>query len=279
MATTDQYLKARLRGTLNGTWVEVKQSLICKKKGQLGVFALKSFDPGDPITEYASYYKQPGKVGRGNAFLMSGPDGVKSVVVGIRRLKNLDGRGVAQLANDALCVRLTKSVNNCDFIEFSRKVYLVATREIACGDELLVSYGWEYWDESRCSQFDDEGERVLCQHRTLASALQRTYGISVGNCIHDRADDNKQSPFDLVSFEINEKSFVCPVTGLSHTQAAKFRMRYEKVTEDGEVVWTSEHPEQRQQGNARFLDYTYVCTICDKACESHFARFDKSSVS
>ncbi len=207
---------------------------------------------------------------------MDAPAGVQSANVGVRRLKNLAGRGVAQLANDALCSRLTKMDNNCDFIEYDRRMYLVARRNIARGEELLVHYGWGYWEESRCKQMSDEFQRVLHQHRTLAAALESKYGLRVGNCVHSADDENNQRPFDITSFDI-PGPLTCPATGVLH-QKPMFRMRHDKVTEDGTVVWSSETGNNETESmNLQMvpvhLDYTYVCTICAQACTAPFVRF------
>lgn len=61
----------------------------------------------------------------------------------------------AQMANDAMHVDVTGFENNARFVEFKvgrgtrMQVWLVATRSIAEGDEILVSYGIDYWLNQR----------------------------------------------------------------------------------------------------------------------------------
>ena len=127
--TTCKYHEAVLHGNLGGPWVEVKQSDVVKHAGQVGVFLKSAVGARHPLTWYACYIKRKDKVGKNNLFTMEcGKE--SAFAVGIRKLACLEGRGVAQLANDALCVRLTQRENNCDFIDFNGKVYLVSRRDI-----------------------------------------------------------------------------------------------------------------------------------------------------
>lgn len=54
--------------------------------------------------------------------------------------------GVAHFANDAKgIVRLPGVANNAEYETEKGRCYLVATRDIAAGSEILVGYGGEYW--------------------------------------------------------------------------------------------------------------------------------------
>lgn len=54
---------------------------------------------------------------------------------------------LARYANDAKGLKIIKGLeNNCDFIKEGERVFLKALRNINAGEELLVSYGKEYWE-------------------------------------------------------------------------------------------------------------------------------------
>jgi hypothetical protein len=52
--------------------------------------------------------------------------------------------GVARYANDCRG-RIKRGMCNAEFVEKRRRIYLRALRNISSGDEILVSYGEEYW--------------------------------------------------------------------------------------------------------------------------------------
>jgi len=117
MLKANQYAAAKAKGIKDGTWVQVKQSEICKDAGQIGIFTLKPFPPREPITWYTSYYLKNSHTVARNAYAMEAPAGINRTAIGVRQLARLRNRGVAQLANDALCPRLSSKTNNCDFLE------------------------------------------------------------------------------------------------------------------------------------------------------------------
>jgi hypothetical protein len=62
--------------------------------------------------------------------------------------------GCAHLANDAIHPEVTGRANNCEFVEVEgegggaagvRRLYLVTTRDVRRGEELLVPYSFQYW--------------------------------------------------------------------------------------------------------------------------------------
>lgn len=53
----------------------------------------------------------------------------------------------ARYANDAAGLSRTKGLkNNCEYDVFGDKCFIVATRDIKAGEEILVDYTKEYWD-------------------------------------------------------------------------------------------------------------------------------------
>lgn len=53
----------------------------------------------------------------------------------------------ARYANDALGFTRVKGIrNNCDYITFGDKCFIVAARDIQAGEEIFVNYTNSYWD-------------------------------------------------------------------------------------------------------------------------------------
>ncbi|MBK8952192.1 MAG: hypothetical protein IPM85_07825 [Chitinophagaceae bacterium] len=57
---------------------------------------------------------------------------------------------LARYANDARGIGRVKGVlNNAEYVEHGKKVYIQAVKDIPAGVEILVNYGKEYWDAIR----------------------------------------------------------------------------------------------------------------------------------
>lgn len=64
-----------------------------------------------------------------------------------------DKKSKARYANDARGLKRIKGfINNAIYIESRGRVFIESTRDIAPGEEILVSYGKEYWDAIRYNQ-------------------------------------------------------------------------------------------------------------------------------
>jgi SET domain-containing protein len=69
----------------------------------------------------------------------------------INRNHVVDAKGckecIARYANDAKGITKVKGLsNNCSYTVINNKVFIKAIKNIQPGEELLVSYGKEYWD-------------------------------------------------------------------------------------------------------------------------------------
>jgi uncharacterized protein len=54
---------------------------------------------------------------------------------------------IARYANDARGLKQMKGTrNNSTYLNEKNKIFIVAERDIAAGEEILVDYGKEYWD-------------------------------------------------------------------------------------------------------------------------------------
>lgn len=127
--------------------VYIKKSSICSG---LGIFASKNICKGDIISWYYGKvvkckklkhkkYKYNKNIIKYNCI------NKKEYIIGISDLKNLKGKGLAHIANDAIYFGLTGKTNNSYFIYDGKYVLLLAYRNINKNEEILVSYGLEYW--------------------------------------------------------------------------------------------------------------------------------------
>jgi SET domain-containing protein len=56
-------------------------------------------------------------------------------------------KSLGRYANDARGMKKIKGLlNNSEYVEEGKKVYIDATKDIPAGGEVLVSYGKEYWE-------------------------------------------------------------------------------------------------------------------------------------
>lgn len=69
-------------------------------------------------------------------------------------------RAIARFANDAQGITKVKGMrNNAVYERHGDKVFIKAVRDISAGDEILVSYGKEYWDTHRRNERIDREAR------------------------------------------------------------------------------------------------------------------------
>ena len=81
-------------------------------------------------------------------------DGTNGYIYFINRDHVLDAytyrKALGRYANDARGMKRKKGLrNNAVYETVGLKVYIVATRDIPAGSEILVDYGKEYWDVIR----------------------------------------------------------------------------------------------------------------------------------
>jgi len=56
-------------------------------------------------------------------------------------------RSLGRYANDARGMKKIKGLlNNSEYVEVGKRVYIDAKKDIPAGEEILVSYGKEYWE-------------------------------------------------------------------------------------------------------------------------------------
>lgn len=162
----------------SGRIVRVGRSRVCEG---LGVFAARYVPKCTPMTLYWGK-EVPSLLDltdaeRAYAYELPRRD---AYLIGERRLEHLVGRGVGQLLNDAIAVELTGRTNNCAFVHRRGRIFVVAIRNIAAGEELLADYHISYWiGMARAAPPPPLPPRVLrWAERQLAveTALRLVYG-------------------------------------------------------------------------------------------------------
>jgi uncharacterized protein len=133
--------------------LEIKKSKI--PGAGKGLFATGVFKRGDQVIEYTGENITWAECKRRNELL----DGVGAYYFYVSPRKCVDAQNVldslARYANDAAgLVRIEGIKNNSRFEVIKGKPYIIASRTIKPGDEILVGYGKEYWDAMRENGFD-----------------------------------------------------------------------------------------------------------------------------
>jgi SET domain-containing protein len=115
-------------------------------RGGKGLYTRKMIRKGDHIIEYKGKMTTWKNVDHRN--------GTNGYIYFISRRHVLDAftykRALGRYANDARGMSRRKGLrNNAAYETVGLKVYIVATRDIPAGSEILVGYGKEYWDVIR----------------------------------------------------------------------------------------------------------------------------------
>jgi uncharacterized protein len=114
--------------------------------GGKGLYTRKKIRKGDRIIEYKGKMTNWKEVNH--------RDGTNGYIYFINRDHVLDAftyrKALGRYANDARGMKRKKGLrNNAVYETVGLKVYIVATRDIPPGSEILVDYGKEYWDVIR----------------------------------------------------------------------------------------------------------------------------------
>lgn len=127
--------------------VYIKKSDVCKG---IGLFAKETIETDTIITWY---YGKIDNVTKNNKYIIDydTKNGVENLI-GITDMYQINnninkeyGKGLAQFANDAIISIITNKCNNSHFIQKDNHVLLISNKKILKDEEVLVSYGIEYW--------------------------------------------------------------------------------------------------------------------------------------
>ena len=133
--------------------LQVKRSVITG--AGKGLFTKKMIKKGSLIVEYTgtvTSWKEADHVNFTNGYIYYVN---RNHVIDARKHTKSLGRYV----NDANGLERTPGFcNNAQYVKEKGKIYLQATADIPAGEEILVSYGKEYWDViKRNRELDEEG--------------------------------------------------------------------------------------------------------------------------
>ena len=153
--------------------VRVGPSTVCDG---VGCFATRFLPKGTPVTVYAGRARKTirGLSDRDLAYTYTRAAPYGDNIVGYRDKRRLNGRGVAQLTNDAVHPEVTGRTNNCILLQrpCDGRVYLVADADIRPGEELLVSYHISYWTYRAASpELPQHVRSWAARHAGVESAL------------------------------------------------------------------------------------------------------------
>jgi SET domain-containing protein len=112
-----------------------------------GLFTIQPLKKGSVITEYTGDIRTWKEV----EF-----DADNAYIYYVTRNKVIDARhdktSLARYANDAQGLQRIKGItNNAKYVNRKNRIYIVATKDIPAGAEILVGYGKEYWDTMRAN--------------------------------------------------------------------------------------------------------------------------------
>jgi uncharacterized protein len=109
-----------------------------------GLFTKKFIPKGTRIVEYKGRvrtWKEAAHEDNGYIYYVT-----RNHVIDAKRYP----KALARYANDARgVVRIKGIVNNSDYIQDGKRVYITSKKDIPAGSEILVGYGKEYWDVIR----------------------------------------------------------------------------------------------------------------------------------
>lgn len=121
----------------------------------MGLFTTVDIHKGERIVEYK------GRLVRWKD--VKHTDGHNGYLLRLDRSLAIDARpknsGKGRYANDAMgLVRLPGLRNNAEYLIYGKRVFIEATRNIRKGEEVLVSYGREFWALQRKLKADRKRE-------------------------------------------------------------------------------------------------------------------------
>lgn len=126
-----------------GNCVYIGNSSICDG---LGIFSKKNIKKGEIITWYYGIIDKNKTTDNYKYTMEYNTFDEKVNLIGISDPNKITyGKGMAQFANDAICFELTGKNNNSYFFQKGRYVFLIASKNIKKNQEILASYGINYW--------------------------------------------------------------------------------------------------------------------------------------
>jgi SET domain len=252
--------------------VKVLPSNVCEGNG---LFSTRRISKGTPITRYhgrivgSKEYQTLTPLETAYTYMIVQKTR-KVYLVGYKNVDELAGKGVAQLANDAIHHELTGLHNNCRFEERGHRVYLVAKRDIAPNEELLVSYHISYWIETVryqhvgvCIALPDHVRFWISCHLALEDLLRKRLHrkkleIDAYHGLRTDVNENKET-IGVVTYSISLNSSAEPTSDccrckckcLSSTAMVRWSLLLKKDEHDNETA------------AAKVTHVSYKCSTCN----------------
>ena len=137
-----------------------------------GLFTRKFIPKGTRIVEYT------GKITTWKD--VNHDDGSNVYIYYLKRYHVIDARHhtkvLARYANDARGLQRPKGFrNNSQYVNDENRIYIQALRDIDAGDEILVSYGKEYWDVIKKNHQIEAERQAKIEELRLVNAKVRLY--------------------------------------------------------------------------------------------------------
>ena len=115
-----------------------------------GLFTTKPISKGSKVIEYR------GEIIRWKAYRQRVKEHKDGFLLFVHRNRCIDAYATpqykARYANDANGLSKVASLkNNCEYIIYGVRCYIVSKRDIKAGEEILVGYGKDYWN---CIRFN-----------------------------------------------------------------------------------------------------------------------------
>jgi SET domain-containing protein len=142
--------------------VALKKSQLVVKPSRIpgagmGLFSTINIKKGQQIIEYKGRLERWCDVKK--------EDGYNGYLLRVHRLWAINAlpfkKALGRFANDALGIgRHHRLRNNAEYVVYGLKCFIEATRDIRKGEEILVSYGNEYWELIRKIRKERQTSRV-----------------------------------------------------------------------------------------------------------------------
>lgn len=165
-----------------GENVYIRKSKICNG---LGLFAKRNISEGSIITWY--YGKLSNENMQDNKYAMD-YDSIhdKKSLIGFSNIQEISyGKGLAQFANDAIYIELTGKNNNSHFIQRGRYILLIANEDIEKNDEILASYGIDYWIHEiniNFQEYNEEFKNIINILNYIIKTINKFCKCDINEC-------------------------------------------------------------------------------------------------
>jgi SET domain-containing protein len=124
----------------------LKKNLFLKKsqlpKAGKGLFTREHISKGDSIVEYKGRLQSWNEIKH--------EDGYNGYILRVSRTMAINARPsrtLGRYANDAAGLSLVKGLrNNAEYVTYGNSCFIEALCPIKKGEEIFVSYGYEYWE-------------------------------------------------------------------------------------------------------------------------------------